>query len=169
MLQLSSLLRGCCMVNRPFVATSKAGVHQSAPRRVCTGAPHLAAVAATSQHRQMGWPWPFRNSNSSSSGSRLQQLLEAATVFSHQPSAEALQDVKAALSGCLNHHAVDMVGSGASAHATGCADRRMPCTVQRRCHSRSWGCRTQPHSLTSMARQLQCGRSIPSATSTCES
>jgi cysteamine dioxygenase len=54
----------------------------------------VTAAAAASQHKQMGWSWPFRNN---ASGSKLQKLLEVATLFSHQPSAEALQDVKAAL------------------------------------------------------------------------
>ncbi len=98
MLQLSSLLRGCCMLHRPALSTTTVPLHQSVPRRVCTGVP-LVAAAATPQQRQMGWPWPFRNNSSSSS--KLQHLLQAATVFSHQPSAEALQDVKAALSECM--------------------------------------------------------------------
>jgi hypothetical protein len=82
------------MLNKPLLAISTTPLRQSSLRRVGPSVPVVAA-AASSQHRQMGWPWPFRNNTS---GSKLQQLLEVATLFSHQPSPEALQDVKAALS-----------------------------------------------------------------------
>jgi hypothetical protein len=100
MLLQSSLLRGSCISFRPALVTSKARYWQSYTRRVRTGVP-VTAAAAASQHKQMGWSWPFRNT---ASGSKLQKLLEVATLFSHQPSAEALQDVKAALSECFHHH-----------------------------------------------------------------
>ena len=100
MLLQSSLLRGSCISSRPALVTSKARLWQTYTRRVRTGVP-VTAAAAASQHKQMGWSWPFRNN---ASGSKLQKLLEVATLFSHQPSAEALQDVKAALSECFHHH-----------------------------------------------------------------
>jgi hypothetical protein len=102
MLLQSSLLRGYCISSRPALVTSRARFWQTNTRRVRTGVP-VTAAAAASQHKQMGWSWPFRNN---ASGSKLQKLLEVATLFSHQPSAEALQDVKAALSECVRHHCI---------------------------------------------------------------
>lgn len=102
MLLRSSLLRGYRVSPTPSLVTSKGRVWQTNIRRVRTGVP-VTAAAASSQHKQMGWSWPFRNN---ASGSKLQKLLEVATVFSHQPSAEALQDVKAALSECIHHHCI---------------------------------------------------------------
>lgn len=64
--------------------------------RACTP---CKPFAAAQQQRRMGWAWPFnaQRRKDESSASNLQQLLDAATSFSREPSAEALQHVKAAL------------------------------------------------------------------------
>ena len=169
MLLQSSLLRGSCIASRPALVTSTARFWQTYTRCVRTGLPVTAAVAA-SQHKQMGWSWPFRNNVS---GSKLQKLLEVATLFSHQPSAEALQDVKAALSECVRHHCIyrarlDACKPGQT-HLDSLSSHFALCAMQGKCLSGSSGCMTQPHSLTcTAARLLRCARSMPSAISTCE-
>lgn len=101
---LSRTLRVHCMITGKALGSSAAVLTDSSwqPVAKCarTAAPFKPFAAAAHQQRRMGWSWPFnaaRRKNGGSSGTNLQQLLDVATAFGRHPSAEALQDVKAAL------------------------------------------------------------------------